>query len=399
MITAKPYKLIPKIQNYDWGTKNRKAFIPKFLGIKAELNLPYAELWIGAHPKNPSDILIQNLIFPLDEIIKKFPNEILGAEVSKKYKKSLPFLLKILSIEKALSIQAHPNKRTAKILHKNDAKNYPDENHKPEIAIAIDKLNAIVGLKNIQQLKKSFESYKILYELIDENLKEKISNENSAKNLDKEIYSQIMNCNFEKLEIVIKSLINSINQQKKKSKIENQFLMEYENYGIDIGLISLLLFNFIELKNGEAIFTPAGIPHAYLGGNIIECMANSDNVVRAGLTNKFKDIKTLTQILQTDLSKTNAKIHQNKNITEYKTSAEEFKIKNVKLNSAFPKVTFKNKLPEIHLVTKGKIKISCGNETTIFTKGETFLKPAILNSYTFTTVNKDSEIYIATVSN
>ncbi|MFZ1288956.1 MAG: mannose-6-phosphate isomerase, class I [Melioribacteraceae bacterium] len=398
MISAKPYKLIPKIQNYEWGTRNKKAFIPKFLGIKTELDLPYAELWIGAHPKSSSDILIENSKFALNEIIKKYPVEILGKEISKKYKKTLPFLLKILSIDKALSIQAHPNLRTAKILHRNDAENYPDANHKPEIAIAIDKLNAIVGLKTIQQLKKSFEMFPILYELINENLKKKINEENFTKNLDKEIYSQIMNCNSKKMEFVVKSLVSSINQNKQKSKIEKQFLTEYENYGIDIGLISLLLFNFIELKKGEAIFTPAGIPHAYLGGNIIECMANSDNVVRAGLTNKFKDIKTLTQILQTDLSKTEVKIFQNKNITEYKTLAEEFKIKKVILNSEFTKVIFKNKLPEIHLVMKGKIKISWGKENIIFKKGETFLKPANLNSYSINFEEKDSEIIIATIS-
>lgn len=92
MITAKPYRLIPKIQNYDWGTKNKNAFIPKLLGIKAEQNVPYAELWIGAHPKSPSEIIIENSKYELNKIIEEFPIEILGKEISKKFKKKLPFL-------------------------------------------------------------------------------------------------------------------------------------------------------------------------------------------------------------------------------------------------------------------------------------------------------------------
>ncbi|MBK8947033.1 MAG: mannose-6-phosphate isomerase, class I [Ignavibacteriae bacterium] len=397
MIFAKPYKLIPKIQNYAWGTKNEKAFIPKLLGFKAEPNIPYAELWIGAHPKNSSEIIIENSQFPLIEIIEKFPKEILGEKISKKFNKKLPFLLKILSIGKALSIQAHPNKNTAKYLNKIDPINYPDENHKPEIAIAIDKLNAIVGLKNIHMIKKRFEEFPILFELLNENLKKKILLNNFTKNVEKEIYKLIMNSQNSVLENVIDVLVKDINSKKKKSKIEKQFLGEFKNYGIDVGLISLLLFNFIELNSNQAIFTPAGIPHAYLGGNIVECMANSDNVVRAGLTNKFKDVKTLLKIIETDLSKTKVKVLNKKNITYYKTFAEEFDVKKVILNSDFNTFSSKNYLPEIHLVMKGKVKIYYGSKISIFKKGETFLKPAILNSYSISTIHKNSEIFIASV--
>ena len=80
MITAKPYKLIPKIQNYDWGTRNKNAFIPKLLGIQAEQDISYAELWIGAHPKSPSEIIIENSKYELNNIIEEFPVEILGKD-------------------------------------------------------------------------------------------------------------------------------------------------------------------------------------------------------------------------------------------------------------------------------------------------------------------------------
>ncbi|MCB0752455.1 MAG: mannose-6-phosphate isomerase, class I, partial [Ignavibacteriae bacterium] len=271
MIKPQPYKILPKIQHYEWGTKNRKALIPRFLGIKPESNLPYAELWFGTHPKSPSDILIENETYSLSEIIKKYPNEILGEKVSKKFSSTLPFLLKILSIEKALSIQTHPNKNVAKDLHKNDPKNYPDSNHKPEIAIAIDKLNAIVGLQSLENIKNSFIKYPQLNLLLNKEVEEKLFSANARLNQDfvKEVYSEIMNASDRKIKICVNSLLELISQKNKKTQIEKQFLVEFKNYGFDVGLISLLLFNFIQLKKDEAIFTKAGIPHAYLGGNIV----------------------------------------------------------------------------------------------------------------------------------
>ncbi|MCB0731554.1 MAG: hypothetical protein KDC88_11015, partial [Ignavibacteriae bacterium] len=103
-IEPKPYKIEGKIQNYDWGTKNDKAFIPKYLNIDTIENIPYAELWIGVHPNAPSQINVDENKLSLASLIEKFPVEIIGERINNKFK-TLPFLLKILSIEKALSIQ------------------------------------------------------------------------------------------------------------------------------------------------------------------------------------------------------------------------------------------------------------------------------------------------------
>ena len=135
-IQPQPYKLFNKVQNYDWGTKNEDAFIPKFLGVKPEKDLPYGELWIGAHPKAPSEIEIEGIKYSLNWVIDNFPEEVLGKDVANIFGGKLPFLLKVLSAAQALSIQLHPNKKQAEILHAKDPINYPDDNHKPEIAIA-----------------------------------------------------------------------------------------------------------------------------------------------------------------------------------------------------------------------------------------------------------------------
>ena len=323
-IEKKPYRLIGKIQHYEWGTKNEDAFIPKFLGIEAKVDLPYAEYWIGIHQKAPADIIIDNKKYSLIEVIDKFSVEILGKRVAQKFDNKIPFLLKILSINKALSIQAHPNKRLAEELNNLDPENYPDKNHKPEIAVVIDFLNAIVGLKELVQIKSELVKYPEVFSLLEKELIVKIENDSSGSNdeLIKELYSQILNAPYTKLKECILDLVEKFRTKNYLEKNEEQFLTEFDNYGVDVGLISILLLNFISLKSGDAIFTDAGVPHAYLKGNIIECMANSDNVVRAGLTPKFKDVQTLTKMLKISSENTFVKTTESEEKIVYQTPAE-----------------------------------------------------------------------------
>lgn len=380
-IDPKPYKLAGKIQNYKWGTKNENAFIPKLLNFMPEENIPYAEYWIGVHPKAPSEVLIDNKKVLLTDILEKFPNEILGNRIVEKYGKTLPFLLKILSINQALSIQAHPDKKLAEILHEKDPKNYPDNNHKPEIAIAIDQLQAIVGLKDISQLKVDIEKYYEIKKLIDDNLIAELENlsGSSSENWVKEFYKDIMSSTKSSLKDCIINIKSRIEKSENRTKSEEQFLIQFNNYGIDIGLLSILLFNFVNLKSGEAIFTPAGIPHAYIKGNIVECMANSDNVVRAGLTPKYKDLETLTKMLTVNSDETAVKKIEDECFIKYQTRAEEFEISKIKLNSGYSENS--NNEIKIIIVLDGEVEIKTSNYIEKYKKGDIILIPALLNQY------------------
>ena len=173
-----------------------------------------------------------------------------------------------------------------------DPNNYPDDNHKPEIAIAIDKLEALVGLKSIEKLNELF----VIFPEIKTYLNHFINVEShSPSDIFKAYVSNSQNNpEYAKLTDFIYNKIKSEND-----KLSNYYKFCYEKYGkYDVGLLCLYLLNFVELKEGEAVFLEAGIPHAYLTGNIVECMANSDNVVRIGLTPKFKDIATLIKIFK-----------------------------------------------------------------------------------------------------
>ena len=405
-IIPKPYKLINKIQNYDWGTKNESAFIPNLLGIDAVKDLPYAELWIGAHPKASSEILIEGNRYSLNKIIEEFPSEILGEYVSGKFNNKLPFLLKVLSANNALSIQTHPNKEQAKSLHLNDPINYPDDNHKPEVAIAVDSLTAIVGFRPVKEIKENINKVPELKEYFDKDLINRVGSSNNVNELNsliQNLYRCIMQKASDKkmLTSVIEKIVSRLSANQSLSHAEFQFLKQHKIFGNDVGLLSFFFFNIVKLKSGQAIFTDAGIPHAYIEGNIIECMANSDNVVRAGLTNKFKDVDTLLDIL--NFSFTECKILNEELKSDdvvYKTSAEEFEVKAFQKEEAFNQLHKPENKPVIIIILDGTIEVSWiykdMQNSQRFSKGGSFLVPANLSEYSVNCI-KGSKYFIVEI--
>ncbi len=403
---SQPYKLYNKIQNYDWGTKNEDAFIPKFLGIEAEPDVPYGELWIGAHPKASSEIELNGRRITLAEAIRRFPKELLGSYVIEKFNGQFPFLLKVLSSARALSIQLHPNKEQAERLHSKDPKNYPDDNHKPEIAIAVDLLTAVAGFKPVDKIIRAVSELPELILLVG---KEAVTNILSAqvqteKEIKiKELYSAIMKSSSDekKLSACITGIADRLSGKSVPSEGESQFLIQHKLYGNDVGLLSFFFFNMVHLKPNQAIFTDAGIPHAYIRGNIIECMANSDNVVRAGLTNKFKDVETLLEIVRYDFSEYGVlNSAAAKDEVVFKTSAREFQISMFEKAKGFTKEETGNNKPVVYLVEHGEIEISwkdSGEEKILnFAKGESFLIPAELHGFKIKT-KSNTKFYVVNV--
>ncbi len=387
----RPYKLFNKIQNYDWGTKDSRAFIPKFLGTAAEPDLPYAELWIGAHPKAPSEVMLEDRRAPLNEVVEQHKRECLGDYVAGKFSGKLPFLLKVLSAAKALSIQLHPNKAQAVALHHAHPENYPDDNHKPEIAIALDSLDAIVGFKPSAKIAETLRSLPELSEFADQRLVETAISAKTDSDREvaiRNLYGDIMRRAGDagSLSACIVSIHNRLSMKRILSHEERLFLSQHELYGTDVGLLSFFFFNMVNLKPGQAIFTDAGVPHAYIEGNIIECMANSDNVVRAGLTNKFKDIDTLLAIVRYEFGECPV-INQAQEVGEvvYNTGAEEFRITRYAKGAGFKRVCQSRNRPSVCLIADGEIEMmwSQGGKDHLqsFSKGESFFIPAFLTEF------------------
>ncbi len=393
-IYQRPFKLFNKIQHYDWGTRNDDAFIPRFTGSPVVQDLPYAELWIGAHPSAPSDILVEDRITPLNKAIEDAPLEILGEDVARKFDNKLPFLLKVLSAGTALSIQTHPNKEQARRLHATDPSHYPDANHKPEIAIALDSLIAIAGFRPAMEIVGTLREYPELSDLAGSDLMKRVlaatREPDAVENL-KLLYGTIMRraAEKEKLLPIIVRIVGRLSRTGHLSVEQQHFLEQYKLHGADGGIFSFLFFNIVHLKAGQAIFTDAGVPHAYLKGNIVECMANSDNVVRAGLTSKFKDVDALLDILTYRFAE--YAIINREQITDdvvYRTGAEEFEIAGYLKEPGFDAVFESGGRPAVVLITQGSLNVQWkeGSEprTEAFAKGESFLIPATLSRWRMT---------------
>jgi mannose-6-phosphate isomerase len=389
--TARPYIILGEIQNYAWGTRNDKAFIPRFLGQEVEPDKSYAELWIGVHPKSPAKIVIDDGAVPFDALIAEFPDEILGKAICDRFGPHLPLLFKVLSAGEALSIQAHPNKEQAVALHARDPEHYPDRNHKPEIAIALTDLIALAGFKPFSQLIRTFEGYPEIARFVGVEIVSAMKNAVSSsrdvqRTLVKKMYASLMTKSRTHKEDLLEAIATLSKRRSGKAdswtEAETYFFELREIYpGADSGLFSLFLLNLIHVKEGQALFLTSGIPHAYLRGDIVECMANSDNVVRAGLTAKFQDVETLLDILTYE---TGPVAIQEGSYSEgeffYHTSASEFEISRLDLRPghAIEKTTMSL---HILLVADGKVQVDWKGGAETYRRGQSILLPAALRQY------------------
>ena len=277
--TQNIFKLKCACQNYDWGKYANNSLVATALrknGDPVNKTKKYAEYWMGTHQNGPSKIIKNN-----KEIL--LSDEIGG---------QLPYLFKILSINKPLSIQLHPDKAFAEILHNKYPKIYKDDNRKPELFIALSDFELLFGLVELDQAVDIIKKYKKCFNNLKEgeNLVKKPNIENYKKFIEKLIFLK-----KEEYEKIIKLIINS-NESKNDPLIKKL----YDNFGLDPGILISLFMNHLHKKKGEAVFIDENIPHSYIDGNCLELMSCSDNVIRLGLTPKLVDKDNFNTIVKKD---------------------------------------------------------------------------------------------------
>jgi mannose-6-phosphate isomerase len=256
-------KLESFYQRYDWGTQSE---IPDLLGLpKPSGEEPLAEYWMGAHPGLPSKIESGEA---LNELIAKYPKEILG-DRHQNLKDRLPYLFKVLSAGRALSIQVHPNKQQAEEGHAKERAagitasspncNYKDDNHKPELMYALTPFKAMVGFRPLDQIdallaQTQIEFFKVYTKGI---------RDGQAGALEK-LYHDLLYLDELALSQLCAKLIEFCGSQS--GEPWNTVKDLHEIYGDDPGVCFPLLLNVLTLAPGQAVFLGAGIPHAYLRG-------------------------------------------------------------------------------------------------------------------------------------
>ncbi|KGM43527.1 Mannose-6-phosphate isomerase [Olavius algarvensis spirochete endosymbiont] len=292
------FLMVNPIRDYSWGDNY---YIPDFLGIANPDARPFAEMWMGAHPLASSKLKMNDGgELELIETIVRNPVLMLGPDKAKQYG-SLPFLFKLLAARKSLSIQAHPSKEAAEtgFLRENEKKipigainrNYRDDNHKPEIIMAITPFSAMIGFRRFAEVRESFSILKT-------------DSLNLGKGIDetemlKSFFVSLLTADNDTKTLLLASVVDALN----RSECGWDSLQKYwisrlsEEFPGDIGVLAPLFLNVVEIQPGEALFQPVQTLHAYLEGFGLELMANSDNVLRGGLTGKHVDVVELVRVL------------------------------------------------------------------------------------------------------
>jgi mannose-6-phosphate isomerase len=377
----KVFRLQGKVQHYAWGGT---AYLPQLLSLPNPDNKPFAEYWMGAHENAPSSLLVdETKTLALDKYIQADPEGTLGAYTAGRFGR-LPYLLKILDVKDMLSIQVHPTKGNAELEFAAENKrgvalnapnrNYKDDNHKPELMLALSEFWLLHGFKPYEQLEKLLLDTPELAFLAP----------TLAKHSYRGLYKKTMEMPQTEVNAVLQPLLDRIipfykTQQLKKN--DEHFwaaraALTYDEPGkIDRGIFSIYFFNLLNLHPGESIFQDAGLPHAYLEGQNVEIMANSDNVLRGGLTPKHVDVPELLKHVKFEetVPRIITEDQTPGHISVYHTPAPDFELSKISLMQG-GSMTIRAHSVEIFIVLEGKIGV-IEQEASPFSRkaGEAFL--------------------------
>ncbi|XP_065171083.1 mannose-6-phosphate isomerase isoform X2 [Atheta coriaria] len=306
------------VMNYAWGKIGSNSEVARLIKndgtVSIDENKPYAELWMGTHPNCPS--YIKSSGTALSTVLVNYP-KYLGDKSIMTFGLKLPFLFKVLSVRKALSIQVHPDIDRAKKLHKTHPELYKDPNHKPELAIALTNFQAMIGFRPFEEIQNNL---KEIFEIQDVIGKDAyltflgLVDQQTANIIIPQCFRNLMISSELEIRKALTAFAHRLKSTQNLSAVQANLctliIKLYQQFPDDVGCFGPIFLNVINLSPGQAIFLGANEIHAYIEGDCIECMASSDNVIRAGLTPKFKDVETLCSILNYNGAPQKSKLFQ-----------------------------------------------------------------------------------------
>ncbi|MDR3162191.1 MAG: mannose-6-phosphate isomerase, class I [Spirochaetaceae bacterium] len=393
------FKLKNTVKFYAWGSPE---WIPALMGMENPSGEPWAELWMGVHPQGPSELVCEGERIPLSALIRRDPAYYLGDEPLRAFG-ALPFLFKLLAAEKPLSIQAHPNAEQARegwerenrrgLAPDAPERNYRDPNHKPELICALSPFRALCGFRRPAEirerlgllaegagpLKKALEGFGAVLEGRDEGA----ALERFTRRL-LDLNGALMGDLGGLLREVGGRLAGAGGPEGAEWELAAELAGLYRD---DPGVMAPLYLNMIDLEPGEGIYLPAGVLHSYVRGLGVEIMANSDNVLRGGLTAKHVDAEELIRILDFT-PRCPQRLRPPRALPggdggtavfRYPTACREFSLARVESRDDGPEgpaSPFRG--PGIVLVTQGRVVVAheAGKEGMVLEQGESAFIPA-----------------------
>ncbi|KAE8361935.1 mannose-6-phosphate isomerase [Aspergillus caelatus] len=397
------------VSNNDWGKLGKQSIVAQFavttsaVGDNAlDENKPYAEFWMGAHPSLPSYDLSTGQ--PLQEVLRDNPH-LLSTQVSQRFRTTLPFLFKVLSIREPLCIQAHPDRNLAYDLHARDPLTYPDSNHKPEMIVALTPFEALCGFRPLEEIVHFLSCVPPLRNLISDATAMEVQSAcgsagngydpKTAEIALKRAWSELLTAHPSQVRSCAEDLIRFATSRPSHESLAVEhgnvldlILQLSQHYPHDVGLFAVLFMNHVCLSPGEALFVRSNELHAYLSGDGIECMASSANVVRAGFSRKHKDVDMLISMLTYEnlppfvIREPTPYLLVEMNSREstsvlYTSPAEEFNIIKTFLAPQFATANFRAfRGPTVLICTQGSGKIGVGHYIELIECGHVFFAGA-----------------------
>lgn len=378
------YRLHNTVQRYDWGSTT---LIPRLLGVPPD-GTPQAELWMGAHPSAPSLVQLPDRRVALGALIAADPARHLGPLVLARFGPFLPFLFKVLAAAEPLSLQLHPDAADARAgFEREEAagldptdprRTYRDPNPKPEILCALDRFEALSGFRAPDAIAARFEAFGLDRSWIDLALRREPG----------DLCGALWDLAPEQqraLALAVGAAAALGGPAAARFPREAEFVRTAASrHGADVGLVVGLCLNRLRLLAGQALYAPAGRLHAYLEGIGVELMANSDNVVRAGLTTKAMAIDELRRLLDGRATRPETLLPAVDEATgeaRYATPAEAFALSSFLLEGE--PVAVRSPGPEILLCTDGGADVvdEATGAALALERGDSLFVPAACAGY------------------
>ncbi len=388
------------IRHYAWGQRpgpdGALPFIADLIGVPASPCRPFAELWIGAHRRMPARVLLPKGKRPLNRLIASHRDPLLGRRLVERGVTELPFLLKVLSCEQPLSIQAHPDAKLAAALHARDPEHYPDPNPKPEIAIALTTMDALCQFRPATEIIADFRPRPPLAGFFGP-LPPGPRPTDSAKWL-RRAWRSLMELGPDDCRPLLRALSALVSSPGWRQTPQDRcFRRLRERYPEAPGVLAAYFLNLLHLERHTGVFLAPDEPHAYLHGTIIECMANSDNVVRAGLTTKFTDTAVLLDML-TYRDTPPRLLHGTPTapaVRRYAPPVPDFQVELIRPGPDRTVTAASKGMISLFLITRGSVEMRTAHSPPLTARrGTAWLWPAALDSVLFR-ANQDAEIFRA----
>jgi mannose-6-phosphate isomerase len=367
-------------------------------------------LWFGAHPADPAHVRVDNSMRSLLELVAADPEGELGS-AAPEFGGRLPFLLKILAAEEPLSLQAHPSsaqaqagferENRARVPLDSPMRNYRDENHKPELVVALDRFEALAGFREPQRTVALLRALDVPGLRPYADLLEAQPDSAGLRTLFTTWITLPQNVLGALLPEVLDRCVRYLSGKGHREFIaEARTALELaEAYPGDAGVLAALLLNRVTLEPGQGLFLAAGNLHAYLRGLAVEIMANSDNVLRGGLTPKHVDVPELLRVLDFEPIQLPVVLPEpaGDGSVRYRTPAPEFALRRFDLTAGAGQVPLTSAGPGIVLCTSGSVRLLQGRTHLILERGAAAWISASDSEIRAQAVDGDAQLFCACV--